>query len=133
MTISDVFLIKSIATGLAKGGLKLVGSSSWNATRKYYLKEGFAEAGKPLHHWLIQRNGPIGKSIPNVIKNQMWNLKVFENQALHMRLGHGQTYLGQKGANFLGQIWFGSPSWVKTFGFSYGGRAVEESIDDNDN
>jgi hypothetical protein len=33
VAISDVFLVKSIATGLAKGGWKL-GSHSWSATRK---------------------------------------------------------------------------------------------------
>ena len=98
MLVSDAFLVTSIGKGLAKGGLKLTGSHSWNATRKHYLKEGFAKPGEPLHHWLIHRNGPIGKSIPDGVKNQMWNLKSFPNQAQHMIYGHGKNYLGREGA-----------------------------------
>ncbi|MEN2416224.1 hypothetical protein [Flavobacterium mesophilum] len=100
MAISDVFLVKSIFTGLAKVGLKIAGSSSWTATRKYYLEKGFAKPYQPLHHWLIQQNGRIGKFVPNMIKNQMWNLKPFATASMHMRAGHGYNYLGEQGFNF---------------------------------
>lgn len=127
-----MFLAKSIAQGLTKGGLKLAGSHSWNASRKYYLKEGFAEPGKPLHHWFIHRNGPIGKSVPDGIKNQMWNLKLYKNQADHMVFGHGQNYLGREGAGVLGRLWYGTPTWPKLTILSYGGRGLNSIFNTND-
>ena len=58
----------------------------------------------------------------------MWNLKSFGTQAEHMIYGHGQNYLGEEGANFLGQLWYGTPNWPKLVIFSYGGRAMTFSF-----
>jgi RHS repeat-associated protein len=130
LAASDVFLVKSLWTGLTKGGLKMFGSHTVGATRSYYLKSGFARPNQPLHHWLIQNNGPIGKYVPNAIKNQMWNYKSFTTQAAHTIYGHGKNYLGQPGANVLGQLWYGTPTWPKLFLGSYGGRGVAAGLDD---
>jgi len=126
LAISDIFLVKDIYTGVAKGGLEAfkLGNKPWNSYRRFYLESGFAKPGEPLHHWLLEQNGSIGKHIPDMIKNQMWNLKGFANQAEHMTLAHGQTYLGRPGANFLQQLWFGTPTWPKLFTLSYGGRGA---------
>ena len=111
MAISDVFLLKSIATGLTKGAFKF-GSNSWSATRRWALKRGYAGANQPLHHWAIPRNN-WGKAVPNWFKNQPWNLKLFTSQSLHMRAGHGLNYLGQEGYSFFGRVWYGTPVWPK--------------------
>jgi RHS repeat-associated protein len=132
LAISDVFLMRSIVTGLVQGGLKLAGSSSWRATRSYYLKNGFARPNQPLHHWFFQQGGKIGKHVPNVIKNQMWNLKSFSTASMHMRAGHGLNYAGQKGFGTLGQLFYGTPSWVKTIVSSYGGRFIGDEYLDTD-
>ena len=58
----------------------------------------------------------------------MWNLQPFSTQAEHMIYGHGRNYLGQEGASFLGQMWYGTPTWPKLTIFSYGGRALTYSF-----
>jgi RHS repeat-associated protein len=124
LAASDLFLASSVIKGLAKGGLKMVGSHTVGATRSYYLKRGFAKPNTPLHHWMIHNNGKYGKHVPNVIKNQMWNYKVFSTQASHMIYGHGKNFMGQPGANLLGQLWYGTPNWPKLLILSYGGRGA---------
>ncbi len=133
VTVSDLFLVRSIAKGAAKGGVGALGlgNKAWggaNGYRSHYLKNGFTNPGEPLHHWLIHKNGPIGKHIPNAVKNQMWNLKTFSSQADHMVFGHGKNFLGRPGASFLQQLWVGTPTWPKLFTFSYGSRTVQIGI-----
>ncbi len=130
LAISDVFLIRSIGKGLLQGGLKLTGTHAWrgaNGTRAYYLKSGFAKPGQPLHHWLIHQNGPIGKYVPNAIKNQMWNLKPMPSASFHMRAGHGKNYLGQPGYGLLGRLHYGTPTWAKASVTSGIGRVLGPS------
>jgi hypothetical protein len=126
MAVSDVFLLKSIGTGLAKGGLKMAGSHSWNATRKHYLKKGFAKPNQPLHHWALQQNQGIGKHAPKWLKNQMWNLKSFSTNSMHIRAGHGLNYGRQKGYGAVGRMLYGTPTWFKAGSFSIGGRTLDE-------
>jgi hypothetical protein len=114
----DIFL----AHGIEKGGLKMIGSHTHGSTRKYYLKSGFAQPKQPLHHWLIENNSKFGKSVPDIIKNQMWNYKPFASEAAHTIFGHGKNFMGQPGANLFGQLWHGTPAWPKLFTLSYGGR-----------
>ena len=140
MAISDIFLVKSLFQGVAKGGLKALtyGNKPWSRApwqgdsyRSLYLETGFVKPGEPAHHWLIHQNGPIGKYVPNGIKNQMFNLQNFSSQAEHMIYGHGQNYLGQSGANTLGQLWHGTPTWPKLFTLSYGGRGLQFGLGNN--
>lgn len=125
--VSDAFLVRSIVAGITKGGIQAMtlGNLRWggsNSYRSYYLKSGFTKPNQPLHHWLIHKNQGIGKSIPNFIKNQMWNLKPFPTASAHMRYGHGKNWLGQPAPSKIAQLWFGIPTWPKVLVFSYGGR-----------
>lgn len=123
LAISDVFMVKSIATGLGRGAWKL-GSHSWSATRKWMMKKGYAGAGEPLHHWAITQATAKKYGVQS-IANQPWNLLKFSSQSLHMRAGHGMNYLGQPGYNALGQFWYGTPTWFKAGAFSTVGHGVQ--------
>jgi RHS repeat-associated protein len=120
LAISDVFLVKAIAKGIAQGGIQALakGNASWGTYRNFYTNSGFATKSQRIHHGLIEQNSLFGKNVPNFIKHQMFNLKPFANQATHMRLAHGQTYYGVPGSNFLGKIYYGTPSWVWPASFS---------------
>jgi len=124
LAISDVFLVKSIATAVGRGAWK-VGAHSWSATRQWLGKTGYAEAGQPVHHWAISQATAKQYGI-EAFTNQTWNLMTFSNQSLHMRAGHGFNYLGQPGYGVVGQLWFGTPIWPKAVVGSYGGRLIGE-------
>ncbi|PZV77584.1 RHS repeat-associated protein [Algoriphagus aquaeductus] len=123
IAISDIFLVKSIATGIGKGAWKL-GSHSWSATRKWLNKKGYAESGQPVHHWAIHQSTAKKYGL-EAVANQPWNLMTFPNQSLHFRAGHGLNYLGQPGYGALGQYWYGTPTWFKAGTISGGGRIVD--------
>ncbi|WP_423709479.1 RHS repeat domain-containing protein [Undibacterium sp. WLX3042] len=115
LAISDVFLVKAAAIGSARGAWKL-GSNSWSASRRWYGATRELPPNTQVHHWLIEQNSPLGKMVPNSIKNQPWNLnslyatEQMTSQARHTAI-HGQ---GQEAYNFLGQWWYGTPNWAKT-------------------
>lgn len=124
MAVSDIFLVKSIFNGIAKGGVTALGKSYkyWGSFRRFYGKEGFAEAGQQLHHWAWARNGAIkGEGFKWWAKNQMWNLVPMESQAMHTAV-HG---LGPNAFGPIGRFWFGTPTWFKAGIGSLGGRATE--------
>jgi RHS repeat-associated protein len=117
VAISDVFLVKSIVTGIGKGAIKF-GSHTWPATRKWYAKTGRAVEGQPVHHWLIEQNSTIGKRVPEAIKNQPWNLMPMASKELH-------DSLRAVGTSMLERVWKGTPAWVKTLITSVTGRLVD--------
>lgn len=123
LAISDAFLVKSLATGVGKGAWKL-GSHTWNATRKWMVKNGYADAGEPLHHWAITQ-AVAKKYGVEAIANQPWNLTRFGSQASHMRWAHGQMYQGIQYpfANLLYPI-TSTPTWFKATVVSGGGRII---------
>ncbi|MCC9019747.1 RHS repeat domain-containing protein [Flavobacterium lipolyticum] len=124
MAISDVFLVKSIATGIAKGGLKAFGKSysSWSSYRRFYGKEGFAETGQHLHHWALRRNGQkVGSGLGWKLKNQMWNLMPMRSPAFHTAV-HGN---GINAFNTLERAYYGSPIWFQTGIISTIGHSLE--------
>ena len=123
LAISDVFLVKSIATGIGRGAWK-IGSHSWSATRKWMLNKGYVKSGEPLHHWAISQATAKKYGLQS-IANQPWNLMKFSTQAEHMRLAHGQMYNGIEGASALGQLYYGTPSWFIAGTISTGGRIVD--------
>jgi RHS repeat-associated protein len=125
MAISDIFLIKSIATAGAKGAFKL-GSHSWNSTRKWMLKNGYTKPGQPLHHWAISQKTAKKNGI-EWLANQPWNMKAFANQSVHMAAGHGVGYQGMQAYSKLGQLYFGTPSWIKLFSTSSSTRVIQET------
>ncbi len=121
LAISDVFLVKSIATGIVRGAWK-VGAHSWTATRKWMVNKGYVKAGKPLHHWAISQSTAKKYGL-NSIANQPWNLTKFPNQASHMRWAHGQRYQGIK-YPFTKVLYpiTSTPTWFKASVISSGSR-----------
>jgi hypothetical protein len=141
ISISDVFLVKSIYQGISKGGLKAMtmGNKPWTGARdwydpstnysRFYKVSGFKAEGEVAHHWFFQTKGSIGKYVPNSIKNQMFNLKRYGSQASHMRWGHGTGYpsLGLDPIPFakLAYPIMGTPTWFKAGVISSGMRGFE--------
>jgi RHS repeat-associated protein len=120
LAISDVFLVKSLVTAAGKVGVeglaKLAGSNAWGATRSWLAREGWTEfAGQQFHHWLIPQR-TWGTVVPDIIKNQPWNLMRMPEgaagQALHTMLHGGVTGAGES-MNMAQRLWFGSPGWAK--------------------
>jgi hypothetical protein len=120
VAVSDVFLVGVAAKGVAKGAFKL-GSHTWNATRKWYGQTRGLESGTPVHHWLVERGGAVGRHVPDAIKNQPWNLMPMRSQAFHNQV-HGW---GPDALNSAGRLWYGTPGWAKAGAFSATSRGVE--------
>jgi RHS repeat-associated protein len=120
LAASDVIPVRSLVAGAAKGSWKL-GSHTWGATSKWLTRTGRRQfKWQEFHHWLIPRNGPIGRRIPDWLKNQPWNLMPMPSSQFHIAL-HG------KGPNAFGlgkRLWYGNPSWFKALAASTAGRAV---------
>ena len=77
--------------------------------------------GNDLHHWAISRNGPIGKHVPDAIKNHPWNLNSIPRN-IHQNI-HGN---GPTPYNAFGRWLNGTPSWAKTgLGSLAGGVAAD--------
>lgn len=116
LAVSDVFLLKSFATGLARGGIKS-GSHTWGATRKWYGRTREVPKGEHVHHWFIERNSTIGKYFPDWFKNQPWNLMHIEateelsSAAMHTAI-HGE---GRNAFNGFGRLYYGTPDWAQNF------------------
>lgn len=121
LAVSDVFLVKTIATGIGKGAWKL-GSNSWRATRAWMAKTGRAEAGQQIHHWAIPQRR-WGSLVPDAIKNQPWNLLPTESAAFHQSL-HGWGTMSE--AEIL---WHGTPGWFKALLISEYGRVANDLRD----
>jgi hypothetical protein len=129
IAISDVFLIRSLLIGVTRGGIGALakGNQAWlgrnaaKAYRPYYGKAGYAQPYQELHHWLIQRNGPVGRYVPNSVKNQMWNLIPMSrsNPAIHQAL-HGKGIL--KTWRVPLTLYHGTPTYLKAAPGSIGGR-----------
>ena len=89
VAISDMLLLTSIVRTLGPGCWKS-GSHSWSATRKWYGKEFNLEPHTHVHHQIIQRNGRIGRHLPDWLKNQPWNLTPIYPQII------GNTHLSSR-------------------------------------
>ena len=119
LAISDVFLVKSLVTTAAKVGIrglaKTAGSHTWSATSQWMKKSGWRDFPfQNFHHWLIPRNG-WGKSVPEFIKNQPWNIMKMlgeEHQALHRMRG-------------FPRVWKGTPGWAKVLTGDLIGKTVQ--------
>jgi RHS repeat-associated protein len=117
MAISDVFLVKSIATGIGKGAWKL-GSHSWSATRKWLGKNGYAESGQHVHHWAVHQATAKRYGL-EAVTNQPWNLMPMPSATFHRALhGYGNMNIAER-------MWYGTPTWFKAGLFSGGGRIID--------
>jgi RHS repeat-associated protein len=82
----------ALTGGLANGNFAWkAGSNTWGATRKWLGKPDVWDLakGQHVHHGIIERNGTIGKLLPDSIKNQPWNLRPMSeagHQFIHNRL-----------------------------------------------
>jgi hypothetical protein len=119
LAVSDLFVAGQVAKGVAKGGMKLVGSHTWNATRKWMGRNGMLDFGQHGHHWLIPRN-EWGAKIPDVVKNQPWNIKGLDAET-HGRI-HGR-YKGKPQYNPVQGAVIGTPGWAKVVAGSDATRA----------
>ena len=103
LAITDIIPARAVAGGLIKGAWK-GGSNTWKATRAWYGATRNLAKGTPVHHWLIPRGG-WGSHVPDVIKNQPWNLMPMPNQKFHNAV-HGW---GPDAFNAAERFWYGTP------------------------
>jgi hypothetical protein len=93
-----------LINGLAKGAFRFrtIGSHTWSATSKWMNKEGIQllRAGEERHHWLLEQNQGIGKSVEEWIKNQPWNTNPISKEFNNWLSRHSSL------------SWLGAPSWV---------------------
>lgn len=122
LAVSDAFVAGAVVKGLAKGGLKLAGSNSWKETRRWMGKKGQLQPYQHGHHGIIPQNG-WGKIVPDVVKNQQWNVKGMPSPEVHGRI-HG-PYLGRPQFNVVQRYHYGTPRWAKAATVSTAGRPVE--------
>jgi hypothetical protein len=121
MAVGDLTGEGYVLKSLGKGGLKVVGSHTWNATRKMMGKKGLLEAGEHGHHWAVPRNG-WGKVAPDAIKNQPWNIKGRVPET-HGRI-HG-PYAGKPQFNVIERYIEGTPTWWKVQNGIWLGHGVQ--------
>jgi len=102
-------LLKTAGKGAIKGAAKWGGSHTWKATRSWMGRRGLIEKGMEGHHALIP-NGGWGKKVPEVIKNQPWNITALPKEA-HRRIH--TRYGGQPRYGVVERTWVGTPTWGK--------------------
>jgi hypothetical protein len=101
-------LFKTAGKGAMKGAWKM-GSHSWDATRKWMNNKELAEKGLEKHHAIIPQGG-WGKSVPDGIKNQPWNITQLPRET-HRRIH--TKFKGQPRFPQAERITNGSPLWGK--------------------
>ncbi len=125
MAVSDVFLLKSVFSGLGKAVLSkgIVGGSKryfgygmsheYGASVARWKNLGINTSGYK-HHWAISQQMMERYPLLKPIGNQTWNLTRFSSQASHMRWGHGQIFY-RKGYRYWRLVYpFSStPLWFK--------------------
>jgi hypothetical protein len=134
LATSDVFPVKAVGTVFAKGGIK-TGKTVWRTkpweakqgvkgVRQWMTDKGFADAGQPVHHWAIPQGG-WGKYVPDVIKNQLWNLKPLKDAVEHGRIHGRYTVDGVRLPQFppIERFWKATPDWFKAANVSVPGHA----------
>jgi RHS repeat-associated protein len=125
--LSDAALVGYGVKALCKGAWKL-GSHTWGATRKWYGKTRELAPNTPVHHWAIAQGG-WGKQVPDIIKNQPWNLNPMPDWSTHANI-HGY---GPDPYNAVGKWWYGTPNWAKIGEGSLAGKAANSLRDDECN
>lgn len=130
LAASDLFLAGSIAKGLAKGGFYVARGAAkevanpyhWkNYVRPWLGKQRYLKAGQHGHHWAIPQKS-WGKAIPDMIKNQPWNIKPMRDAVSHWRIEHRVGELPR--FNPIERYWQGTPAWSKVGSASAVGHPV---------
>lgn len=83
--------------------------------------KGLLEERQHGHHWLIPRNG-WGKNVPDVIKNQPWNIKAMPSEEVHARMRGARN--GKPQFNAIERYVQGTPTWWKVQNGVWAGHAV---------
>ncbi len=121
LAASDLFLAGTMAKGILKGGLygvklgrKVVLKAQWPTVSRYMRDEKLLQPNQIGHHWLIPQNG-WGKKVPNIVKNQPWNIKAMPEgpigPEMHGRI-HGR-YKGKPRYTPVERYVYGTPTWSK--------------------
>lgn len=132
LAASDVVPAKAVAGSLLKGAVKVGGPHVWRTkpwekaqgVRQWLGEKGYLKPGEHGHHWAIPQNG-WGKSVPEWLKNQPWDIKGLD-AVTHGRV-HGPYTVGGVRLpkfNLPQRIWYGTPDWWKAMGVSGSGRLV---------
>jgi hypothetical protein len=108
--VPGVAFTKIAGKGLIKGAVKLGGSHTWNATRKWMAKNGLKEAGLEGHHAIIPQGG-WGKRVPDAIKNQPFNLTFLPKEA-HRRIH--TRFAGEPRFEVADRVTKGTPPWGRS-------------------
>lgn len=121
LAASDLFLAGSIANGIAKGGVSVATNVAKKApyawkeeVRPWMIKQGYVKPRQHGHHWAIPQNG-WGKSVPEWLKNQPWNIKAMPEGPAGAQM-HGRmtnSYEGQPKFNAVERYVYGTPTWSK--------------------
>lgn len=115
---------EAILDSSLKGGLKLKGSNAWRVTRDWMKEAGyFPRPGQVGHHVFIPQGG-WGKAVPDVIKNQHWNIKVIKDATTHNRV-HG--LFGERRYSLPMRFWHGTPRWFKAVTGGLLGKSVMDA------
>lgn len=107
---------------LGKGGLRLGASNAWKGTRKWMGEKGLLQPRQHGHHWLIPQR-EWGERVPDVIKNQPWNIKGMASPQLHTRIRTG-TKSGLPRLNPVERYLHGTPTWWKVQNGVWAGHAA---------
>jgi len=112
----------AVGGGFTRGAFKLSkGSMKWSNARRRYRRLNRTPSTHDVHHWAINRNGPIGRHIPNAVKNHPANLNSIE-RGIHQRI-HGNHPTLPKFDPFR-RWWHGTPEWAKSAQVSAGAGAA---------
>jgi hypothetical protein len=125
MAASDVFLVKGIVTGLARGAWKL-GGHSWRVTQGWYAQSRNLAPKTPVHHVYFEQGGILKNQ--KWLINQPWNLKPLSSMP-ESHFVHGWSFLGVPGHNILGRVWFGTQGWAKNAVLDVEMHAIDYATD----
>lgn len=126
---SDVFLLKALAGGLLKGGLRLSGNFAWRSARweqdgmrKWLGNQGFLKPGQHGHHWLFEQKSRV----PDWLKNQPPFINGMADAVEHGRIHGPYTVNGTRLPRFnaVERAWRGPPDWFKALNISVPGHAA---------
>jgi hypothetical protein len=117
LAASDLLLAKSIAEGVGKGAFYVTRNAArnpydWDRYVRPWLgdERGMLAPRQHGHHWAIPQGG-WGKTVPDWIKNQPWNIKPMPDAVTHWRIDHRVGSLPR--FNPLERYWHGTPTWSK--------------------
>jgi hypothetical protein len=128
LAASDAFVLKALASGLVKGGLKVGGTHVWRnapkeaeSARQWLGRKGFLKRNQPGHHWWLEQKS----AAPDWLKNQPPFVNGMADHVQHGRIHGPYTVDGVKLPRFnrLQRFWYGTPHWFKALTVSTSGHA----------